>query len=68
MNKTNNTELRPQELSKAKTVQVKLLIPYAIITIMLVSTAGLITGWTLRSEMNAKVDAEVAARFDNVKK
>lgn len=58
-------ETRPQE-PKIRTVPLKDVIYWVIIAIVAVS--GVITGWTLRSDMNAKVDAEVTRQFEKVSK
>lgn len=51
-----------------KTVQVKLLVPYAIILVMIVALAGLVTGWTLRSDYYSDVKAEVSSQVSELSK
>lgn len=53
-------EQTTEVIKTAKTVEIKLLVPWAIITIMLIAVAGLITGWTLRSNDYGRVKAEAA--------
>lgn len=50
-NKMKTTELRPQT-TKGRSIEWKVLIPYTIITIMIVTIIALIGGWQLRGEMD----------------
>lgn len=43
-----------------KTVQVKLLVPYAIILVMFVSLASLVTGWQMRSAFYSEIKSQVS--------
>lgn len=40
--------------------------PWAIIISVALLFVGIVGGWTLRGEMNAKIDAEVVSRFESV--
>lgn len=50
--KTNTLRKEP------RTVEVKLLVPYAIIAVMAVAIAGLVTGWMLKTNDMNRVQAE----------
>lgn len=43
-----------------RTVEVKVLVPYAIILVMLVALAGVITGWNVRGDQETKTKAAAA--------
>lgn len=50
-----------------KMVQVKLLVPYAIIVTVAFVFVGVVTGWNLREQMSTKVSAEVSSYADRLK-
>lgn len=46
---------REQPVKKAKTVELKLLIPYAILTLLATFSAGVVTGWYINIEQENQV-------------
>lgn len=56
-----------KETKTAKTVEVKLLIPYAIIALMIIATTGVITGWFMRSEQMGQVQREASELVSHLK-
>jgi Tfp pilus assembly protein FimT len=63
MSKTKEATLTKEP----RTVQVKLLVPYAIIVIMAVLAAGVISGWFMRSEQLGQVQREAAELVSQLK-
>lgn len=61
MSKDNKAPKQP------RTVEIKLLVPYAIITVMIVATASLIAGWTLRSNDIDRVHTEAKSLVTSLK-
>jgi hypothetical protein len=53
-------------IKQPKSVEVKLLVPYAIIVVMAVAFAGLVTGWTLRSNQVTEVKSQVTAEVETI--
>jgi hypothetical protein len=48
---------------QARTVEIKLLVPYAIIVAVTIALAGLITGWMIRSDFDSNVRSQVTAQY-----
>lgn len=64
MKTTENTV----KFTNSKTVEVKLLVPYVLITIVVCAFMGVVTGWNLREEMSGKVKAEAASIVGSMSK
>jgi len=56
---------RPQTLTTKWYKSAKL--PWAIILIVTIFMLGVSSGWMLRSDVNAKIDSAVAAKFERLK-
>lgn len=59
-------EIKEPTLKQPKTVQVKLLVPYAIIAIMVIGFMGVVGGWTLRSETENATRAEATKLVESL--
>lgn len=57
--------LRPQTLKEKWYKSAKL--PWAIISIVTIFMLGGVVGWVLRSDVNARIDSAVAAKFERLK-
>lgn len=55
-------------MKKSKVIELKLLVPYALIAVLAFSFAGVVTGWNLREDMNGKVASEVSIYTDQLSK
>lgn len=66
-NKENETKLRPQDINVKKWYKSPKL-PWGLILAAVLFIGGAGTGWMLRSDMNAKVDAEVVRQFESFSK
>ncbi|MET4003878.1 hypothetical protein ABIB48_002616 [Arthrobacter sp. UYCu511] len=60
MSKTTQETTRTQEIKEPKTIAVREAVPWLIVAIMAFAIAGLITGWTLRSEVAVSQQSAVA--------
>lgn len=58
--------LRPQTLTTKWYRSAKL--PWAIILVVLIFSLGILSGWAMRSNVNAYISSEVASRFEQAKK
>jgi len=64
MSKEKNTF---KEAKAPKTVQVKLLVPYAIIISIVIALGGIATGWIAKSNDEARVNAAVSSQVSQLK-
>lgn len=73
--KTTNSEkrdiygntLRQQDINAKKPWYKSPAFPWGIIITVALVFAGIVTGWTLRGDMNQRIDSEVAKRFESSK-
>lgn len=54
------SEIRPKQ---KRQVEVKTLVPWLIILVIVVGFIGVVTGWTLRSDQLSQIKAEVAEQL-----
>lgn len=66
-NNTNESAARPQDINK-KPWYKSAVLPWALIAVAVLYMGGIATGWMLRTDVNAKIDAEVVSKFEQLKK
>ncbi|QHF24217.1 hypothetical protein GTU73_09470 [Rathayibacter sp. VKM Ac-2804] len=57
---TTNTQ-EPSLPKKPRTIELSVALPWFIVAVMTFALAGIITGWTLRSENVSQIEQAVAA-------
>ena len=61
-----STKETTKPTNQPETVEVKLLVPYAIIAALVIGFAGLAGGWTMRSNQVNEVKAQVTAEVETI--